>query len=520
MRAGRLLRAGLVLAALGMAPASTAHAESVIRVALNADIRSTDPGVNRDGNTDMVMLHMMEGLVAYREDTSVGPLLAEKVEISPDGLAYTFTLRRGVRFHNGATLTSADVKFVWERYLRPETNWRCLPDFDGRGPTKIVGIDTPDAFTVVFHIDKPSALFLSTMARDDCGGAAIYHRDSLNPDGTWNTPIGTGPFRLGTWRKGQYVELERFTDYAARPGPRDGNTGGKAAEVDKVRFVVIPDPDAAKAALLSGSIDLRAGVPARDIAELEARPDIAVETVETMPVFAILLQTKDPILKDARIRRALALALDCPEMVSVVTEGHGSYNPSLIPTRSAFHTAAETLGYHRDLDEARRLLKEAGYAGQPLKMLTNKRYPEVYEITVLAQAMAAEAGINIEFEVIDWATQLDRYVKGDYTLMGFVYSARLDPSLSFDMIMGPKALQPRKLWDDAAAQALLAESMTTSDPQRRQALFDELQRRLIEATPIITLYNEVLTTAYRKTLQGYRSWASGHVRLWGVRLVN
>src|SRR4030095_8107207 len=116
-----------------------------------------------------------------------------------------------------------------------------------------------------------------------------------------------------------------------------------------------------------------------------------------------------------------------------------------------------------DIAQARKLLAEAGYKGQPIKMIANKRYSSVFDSAVLVQAMAQAIGLRIEIEVLDWATQLDRYSKGDYQAMAFVYSARLDPSLSFEMLTGPKATQPRKVWDNPQAHEMLREAMLALD---------------------------------------------------------
>src|SRR5258705_4752601 len=108
-----------------------AVAAGTIRVAANAEIRSTNPGVNRDANTDTVMLHMIEGLVGYKDDGTPAPQLAQSIQVSKDAKTYTFKLRPGVKFHNGAALTSADVVWAWKRYLDPNTKWLCLSEFDG-----------------------------------------------------------------------------------------------------------------------------------------------------------------------------------------------------------------------------------------------------------------------------------------------------------------------------------------------------------------------------------------------------
>ena len=136
----------------------------------------------------------------------------------------------------------------------------------------------------------------------------------------------------------------------------------------------------------------------------------------------------------------------------------------------------------------------------------------------LAQAMAQEAGIRIEIEVLDWATQLDRYTRGDYQMMSFSYSARLDPSLSYEMFSGPKETQPRKVWENAEALAKLRESMATSDPDRRKALFEAMHQMLLADVPLINLYNGSEIAASRANVSGYRGWPAGMPRLWGVRV--
>jgi peptide/nickel transport system substrate-binding protein len=173
-----------------------------------------------------VTLHMVEGLVAYRENGTVGPLLAEKVELSDDGRTYTFRLRKNLKFHNGAELTAEDAVWSWNRYMDPKTEWRCLSEFDGRGSVKVEAVAAPDPQTVTMRINKPYALFLDSLARSDCGSAAVIHKDSLNPDGSWKAPVGTGPFKFGEWKRGQQITLTRYEGYVSPPARRA--TGSRA----------------------------------------------------------------------------------------------------------------------------------------------------------------------------------------------------------------------------------------------------------------------------------------------------
>jgi peptide/nickel transport system substrate-binding protein len=512
----------LTLAAACAAAASTAHAQpqaGTLRMHFKADMRGTDPAsANRDANTDAVLAHLFEGLVAYREDASVGPLLAQSVEESKDGLTYTFKLRQGVKFHNGAPLVADDVLFAWKRYMTPANNWRCLPEFDGRGVAKVVSVEAPNASTVVFRLEQPAALFLTTMARSDCGGTGIFHRDSLDTDGKWKEPIGTGPFRMGEWRRGQFVELLRNDSYAALSGKVDGLTGNKAPQVAKVRFVVVPDSSAAKAAILSGSLDVIPDINDEDHAEYKAKRDLVMDPAANMNAQGLLFQTRDPLLKDARIRRAIALSLDMEELVAAVTTGTAKPSRSVMPSPSSFYKAAQAQVPRRDIAQAKRLLAEAGYKGQPIKVLATKRYNSVFNIAMMVQGMAKEAGINVDVEVLEWATLLDRYNKGDYQAMAFTYSARLDPSLSYEMISGDKDKQPRKVWDNPQALDLIGKSMTVTDRAQRQAIFDTLEKKMREDVPAIFMYSSVNTSVARGYVAGYRSWPLGIPRAWGVSM--
>jgi peptide/nickel transport system substrate-binding protein len=513
-----LLFAACALAA-ALAPAAVrAQAETLLRVAMNSDIRGTNPGVNRDSNTDTVIQHIVEGLVAHREDGSVGPLLASAVDVSKDGLVYTFRLRTDVKFHNGAPLTAADVVWSWKRYLDPATGWQCASSFDGRGRSRIDDIAAKDAGTVVFRISAPNALFLAEMASIQCGGGAILHRDSLNPDGTWKAPVSTGPFTIREWRRGQYLELAKYPGYSALPGQRDGYTGNKTPLVDAVRFVFIPEESVAKAALQRGDVDVLPYLTRESRADLEKRAGFVVGGHPTNSTTTLLLQTRDPLLKDVRVRRAIAMAIDGPQLVKVVTGDTGPFNQSVVARTSAFYGAAQRQGYKPDIDRARALLKEAGYNGEPIKLVTNKRYADMYNAALVAQAMARRVGLNLEIEVLEWATQLDRYTKGQYQMMSFGYSSRLDPSLAFESMAGPKDKQPRKVWDNPQAQALLEKSFVEADAARRQALFDELHRMMIDDVPLVMLFNSVDEYAHSQRVSGYKSWAAGKERLWGVQL--
>ncbi|HEY3697285.1 ABC transporter substrate-binding protein [Phenylobacterium sp.] len=509
---------GLLIAGAVFPAWTEARAQTVLRARLNADIVSTNPGVRRDENTDGVLLHVTEGLVAYREDLSVGPLLAQGWEVSKDGRSYTFHLRHEVKFHNGAPLTSAEVVWSFHRYLDPKTHWRCLHEFDGGGFATITGVQALDLATVRITLDKAAPQFLSTLSRLDCGGTGILYPSSVGPDGSWRAPIGTGPFRFAGWKRNQYIDLVRFPAYQSLPGSRDGETGGKAPLVDRVRFLVIPDPVAAEAALLRGELDVVSGLLPIEVRELRRRKDLHLEVQPTMDLYGIFFQTKDPVLRDVRLRQAIAATVDVAALTRVITQGTAAPDRSVVPDASRFHDAIHAQLPKHNIVEARRLAAAAGYHGQPIKLLANHRYPLMFDAAVLVQAMAREAGINIVIDTVDWASQLARYNSGKYQMMSSAYSARLDPSLSYDAMLGNKSADPRKLWDDPEAVRLLARSRATADPAERQKVFDQLHALFLRDVPAIALFNSAVITAVRGNVTGLNGWPAGQPRLWGVGL--
>lgn len=512
----RIVATACTLALAATAAAQTPKQGGTIRLSINSDIRSTAVGVNRDANTDAVMMHIVEGLVGYREDGSVAPMLAESASASADGKTYTFKLRQGVKFHNGAPLTSADVVASTKKWLDPATKWLCLADFDGSKGLRIESVEAPDASTVVMKISKPEALFLTNLAALHCGSTAVLHKDSWNPDGTMRMPVATGPYRMGEWKRGEFIEIDAFREYASKPGKVDGYAGAKVPYADKVRWIVIKDDAAARAALVKGQIDILPGLSPSELKDMGSPADIVAKSATTGSVYGILFQTKDPVMSNPKMRKALAHALDLKPLAEVASGGVGVANPSVVPVVSSYYSAAQKKGYGFDAAKVKQLLSEAGYKGEPLKMQTNRRYPTMYDMSVMVQSMAKKAGINIELEVLDWPTQLDRYQKGNYQMQSFGYSARVDPAMSYEAMLGDKARSPRKVWDNPQAIALYEEAMVTSDTARRQAIFDRMHEMMLEDAPMIVLFNPGDSNGMSRKIEGYQPWPLSRERLFGV----
>ncbi|WP_367716582.1 ABC transporter substrate-binding protein [Nitratireductor sp. GISD-1A_MAKvit] len=186
-----------------------------------------------------------------------------------------------------------------------------------------------------------------------------------------------------------------------------------------------------------------------------------------------------------------------------------------MPPASSFFSDVQWEQLPYDPEKAKALLQEAGYEGQPIEILTNKRSGAYYERALIAQSMLKKVGINAELKVLEWGTQLDAYTSGEYQMQSFSYSPRLDPALSFEMITGE---QSRKVWKDPEAIALVEKAMVVSDREERQAIIDELHRRFIEEVPAIGLGHRDKFYAVRNNLEGFTPWGAGKEIFWGVEL--
>jgi len=504
----------------GAASAQEPKRGGVLSFALTADIRSLDASRN-DSNTDSVLNHIYEQLVAYRNDLSVGPALAESWTVSEDGKVYTFRIRDGAAYHNGDKVLAADFKWLWDRRMAParvanETRWLCAPVFDGSRNLKVESVAAPDERSIVFTLNAPDPLFLTRLADVICN---IWVASPKNVDaaGAWiaNSAIGSGSFKLKEWQSERHVVLQRFDGYVPLKVRRDGYSGDRTAYVDEVRFVVVPDKTASETALIAGQIDVVSQLQATRIEDMKKR-GVIVQTAPGLSLTAVLMQTKDPLLANPKLRLAIAHSLDLAEIARVKTESLSPANPSGVPQSSAYADPVFGTWPAYDPERAKALLREAGYKGETIKIEANKRFIGMYETAVLVQAMMVAVGIKAEIELLDWGAQLQNFFNGKFQMSSFGYSSRTDPLIIYGMLIGDKSKVATVQWDDPRAVALITEAGVTPDFARRKAILAQIQALMAEQVPILPLYYFPVIEAISPKLGGYESWALDKPRAWGV----
>ncbi len=515
-----MIKPSILMVPALLAALNITYARDIV-VAQGSELRSNVPGVNRDASADAVMLHIVEGLVGYADDGQVKPLLAKNVALSSDQLTYTFKLREGVKFHNGKLMTADDVVWNWTRYMDPKSKWSCIPDFDGSGAVKVTGIRAIDPSSVTMTLEKPSAVFLSLMARPECGFTAILARDSFAADGTFQKPVGTGPFKWDEWQRGKYVRLAKFDGYisAATGGKPDGMVGAKRPLVDGIKFMSIPDPSTAKAGLESGALDLSEVSPDL-MAELKANPRLQVLVGRNFGKNLFVLQTRDRVLSKPGVRRAMAAALDLEQLVAASSNGTGVANASMVPTDSAYYSAVQKKRVSYDLNAAKKALAASGYKNEPITIIANKRggVPS-FPAAVIAQAMMQQVGLNVQIEVLDYATQVDRRRTGNFQVISQSVAPRMDPALMYRFFVGDKSKNPSMMWDNPKAIDLMDAANVEVDPKKRQAIFDQVHELMLNDVPGIFFNDLTFIWAFNKKLIGQPVWQA-LPRLWEVSISN
>lgn len=489
---------------------------SEIRVALSGDMRSSYPGVRRDSNSDDILAHIVEPLVVHTADMGIAPMAAETYEVSDNYRHFRFTLREGLIFHNGEDVKASHIKYVWDKVLDPDTGFQCLTFFDGTMGSKVTAVEAIDARTLVIELDKPNAIFLEMLAYIQCP-VAVLHPSSWNSDGSWNSPIGTGPYKLKEWKKGRHILLEKHQGYIPRTEKPSGLAGAKIAHADYIRWVTITDELAAKAALVSGQVDLIYTKSPVSAMELRRNKRVTVLDSPGLARRSILVQTSDPLFSQLKIRQALAHAIDLPTFADVATFGLASANPSVFPILDDKTPAPPWLAYNPE--KARSLLKEAGYGGEEIVLQTTRTLQTLFDTAMIAEAMLRKAGFNVRVEVLEWGTMINNYFAGDFQVMAFEFSPRMTPFMGYQTLLGQKSLFPY-IWEDDLAYEMLTGSIAETDTDKRQALYHRLHERMMQEVPTINLFNVPVIDVVSRRLKNYKPWPGIKPRLWNTWLAD
>ena len=499
--AGRLFRFTSLLAlAFGIASCRTRTEDArTVVVAIESSPNSLDLRVGTDAQSERLGALLFDALVRKDEHFVLHPWLAQSWE-QPNSLTWVFHIRDGVRFHNGRPLEAADVAWTIQSMMDGT-----VITSKGGAFAQIAQIETPDRLTVTLHLRRPDAGILFNMSD---GLFGVVPRSSGRDFG--QHPIGSGPFRFVAATQDKDVVVERNPAYWAVP-----------PKIERIRFAVTPDAITTALELERGSADAESNAITLDeVHALEGRPNLRLETAPGSVVVYANFNLNDPVLRDRRVRQAIACSIDRQAIVDALWRGQARLANSLLPLGHwARDDDADLPSYPHDLARAQHLLDEAGYPpgkdGVRLRFTLKTSTDETTRLmaAVLQQQMRG-AGIALDLRSSEFGTFYANITKGAFQMYVLRWiGSNEDPDI-FRYAYGSGSMPPRGgnrgRYSNARVDALLNEAVATSDQTLRRKDYVAVQRILAEDLPGIPLWYPNTEVIHTQRLNDVHVSSSGN----------
>lgn len=488
----------LGLAAAGVSGAAMAQGAprrgGALVVGLTTNPPSFDPHKSAAFATTTVTEHIFGCLLRWNPaGTAVEPDLAESYEIEDD-LVYTFTLREGVKFHNGEPLKSSDVRFTFDRIANPDTGspWRSLY-------SSIGAIETPDDRTVIFRMTEPFAPFLNLLATVKYS-AIVSERDIAPTNEVVAGSAGTGPFKFVSFQTNSNVVLARNEDYYEEGLPY----------LDRLDLRIIPDEGSRVAALRSDTCQLTSVTTPEVVDQMDGQSGFETPArPANMRVILVQMEQRKPPFDDVRVRRAFSLAINRSQIVDVVWRGRAALSAAIPPAQAPYGFPSDevlSLPYHtEDLEQAKALLAEAGFASgfETSLAVSPATFSDVAVAQVLQQQVA-RVGIRIDIQQMEWGSLVKTLQSTLAPLVVVGLTPAADPETNMNIrLASTSSVNPGKT-ADPELDALFRKGRETIDPAARVGVYRDIQRLVADrAYAIFPAACPVGFELWRSELKGY-----------------
>lgn len=456
-----------------------------------------DPRVGVDAQSERIDTLLFDSLVHRDDHFNLQPWLADSWEI-PNAQTYIFHLHHGVHFHNGLPLTARDVKWTFDSLFSGKIRSAKTSTY-----APVDRIDAPDDYTVVFHLKEPFAPMLWNLSDGAIGIVPYGSGDDFN-----RKPIGSGPFRFVRAQMDKEVVIERNPEYWAMP-----------AKLERVEFKVIPDATTRALELRKRSADIALNSLVADtVVALERDRELTVTKSDGTIYAYLAMNLRDPILKDVRVRHAIAYAINVEPIIHYLLRDQARPAYSVLPPQ---HWAYDTdvAKYPHDPARARQILDDAGYRATNgirfhLTMKTSTDESTRLLAAVLQQQLR-EAGIALDIRTFEFATFFADVTKGAYQIhsLRWVGGSNLDPDI-FEHVFDSASFAPKRanrtFYSNPRVDELIREARGTVDQQKRKTIYDEVQRILAEDLPYINLWYLDNVLVHTNRVQGIELSPSGN----------
>ncbi len=477
------------------APTSTTPVKDSVTIAIPSDLNTLDPHNSNMIVDRVVRMNIFDNLMNFHEG-KYEPTLIEGYTLSPDGLNYTFNLKKGVKFHNGEELKAADIIYSMERAKKSTV----MASF-----TEIIDkVTAKDDYTAVITLKKPYVPFIHAVAAN----VPIMNEKAVTAAGAMfhKNPVGTGPYKFVKWEAGQRIVLERF----------DAWHGGKAP-IKTANFVFLSDPNSALMATETGEIDLTFTMPQIAVANIEKNKNLNLVKAPTLASGFLVYNLQKAPFNDKNFRLAMSYAINKQEIVDVALEGLGVVSKGLWDERAGGYSG-KYKPVQMDLAKAKEYLAKSSYKGEELNFLIGYEYYK--KVATLVQEQFRKVGINSKVSVMESNSWLAEIRKGNYDI------STVNMSMEFDVEFWANALHSKGIGGFNFARMNLPEvdkafdeGKSILDPAKRREAYEVIEKVLYEDASIIPHYFSVIPSAFNKNLTISRFNSLGYAKVIDMKWV-
>jgi peptide/nickel transport system substrate-binding protein len=497
--------ASVLALALCVAPSAGAFAQH-LRIGLAEDPDVLDPTLARTYVGRIVFSAICDKLFDIDEKLDIVPQLALGHETSADGKAVTIKLRPGVKFHDGEPLTADAAKYSLDRHLTMKGSFR-KPELGSVEKVEVV-----DPLTIRLVLKEPFSPLLAQLT-DRAGMMMSPKAAEAAGDKFGLKPVCAGPFKFVERVQQDRIVVEKFADYWNKD----------QLFIDKVTFLPIVDGTVRLANLRSGGLDLIERVLATDIKSVRDNPKLKLIKTVSLGYLGLTVNLANgpkadtPLGRDARVRRALELAIDREAINQVVFNGEFMPGNQWINPTNFYYQQVFPVP-KRDLAKAKALLKEAGVSAPLTIDFMVPNGPETRAVAEVVQSMAAEAGFDLKIRITEFATSIKQAEDGDFQLYLIGWSGRSDPDGNSYVFQTCGAPQNNGKYCNKEVDAAHAAARAKSEPAERKKAYETVAARFLADGSIIYLYHTQVLVALTDKVEGYKQMPDGLVRVVGVKL--
>ena len=491
----RALLTGVSVAAIAGQPVLAQEFErgGVLRIGISQMAPSPDPVVTTFGVNWATAGVVCEGLFAVDETWTPQPMLADSFAYSEDGKTLTVTLRDGLKFHSGATLTSADVLASLERF-------REAAGIGAAFKGTVAAMTAPDDKTVVFELTSPSPIVPGLLGGTQAVIMSTASLEGASPTEATRGLDCTGPYALTEYQPDQGVTMTRWEDYAARSEPSSAAAGTKHAYADQIVFRLMPEASVRRDSLITGEIDIAGELPSDFYDALQNDANTEAVVVPNNQSLTVVFNTKEGVAADVNLRRAIyhALEMDPIMLASVGNPEFYTLDPSWIPDPNSFwYTTTGVPGEFGtpNPDKVKEYLAASSYKGEPIRWLVaSEQYQKHFLTAITASQQLEEHGITVEIVESPMANYIQ--ARADAAQMD-AFSSFLPTYVDPTSIAYLNATYPG-FWTDPDKMALMTELASTIDPDARKAIFEKIHALAYDQFPWIKFGTEANMYGIRK----------------------